>query len=261
MSQVRKSVFTLGWKESRCAWNSPFVLLCPKFFHCHLSLFHTHIPLGKPCFFSPSQLCTLGSHRTICLPSSCTSEKCWWNEKLQSAEWMPPRNSGYTWSIYVHFAADARAESFSEVWRSWSSSSALNYGDLNKANHPLKFETYWNMSVCQKWVRQTKDKDVQSKAIHPLFCALFKTNRWGFFFLSIFDNLSVIKLLKLSFKQWIWICRCYFDMPDVVFRKSIRFIPLTFMPFQKKTKKKTWKVIGRKSQKGPIRFLHWQLSQ
>lgn len=131
---------------------------------------------------------------------------------------MPPHNSGYTWSIYVHFAADARAESFSEVWRSWSSSSALNYGDLNKANHPLKFETYWNMSVCQKWVRQTKDKDVQSKAIHPLFCALFKTNCWVFF-LSIFDHLSVIKLLKLSFKQQIWICRCYFDMPDVVFRK------------------------------------------
>lgn len=109
------------------------------------------------------------------------------------------------------------------------------------------------MSVCQKSVRQTKDKDVQSRAIYHLFCALFKTNCWVFF-LSISDNLSVIKLLKLSFKQWIWICRCYA-------RCRVSQIHKIYSTKVYALSKKTWAVIGCKSQKGPVRFLHWQLSQ
>lgn len=70
-------------------------------------------------------------------------------QKLQSAEWMLPHNSSNTWSIYVQFAADAWGESFAEVWRSWCSSSILNRGGLYKANHPLKLEIHWNVSVCQ----------------------------------------------------------------------------------------------------------------
>lgn len=36
-------------------------------------------------------------------------------QKLQSAEWMLPHNTGYTWSMYVHLVAvDASGESFQQ---------------------------------------------------------------------------------------------------------------------------------------------------
>lgn len=168
-----------------------FILLCQDFFYCHLSMFQLH---------------PLGSKPTICLQTSCAfykkkKKRCFLKWKLQWAEWMLLLKGSDTWSVYVHLAADARAESFSEVWRSWSSSAALNYADLNKANHPHQFETYWNVSVCQKSVREKTKmcsrEPYISSSVHCFQRGFFPLMVSFFFF---FTFLFISQSQKLRFK-------------------------------------------------------------
>lgn len=60
---------------------------------------------------------------------------------------------------------------FSEVWRSWRSSSILNHGGLYKANHLLMLEIHLNVCQITYWEGEKKR---MCTAIRTLFCATCK---------------------------------------------------------------------------------------